>query len=165
MPLIAANLARDFSTVRETFPPNPNIMARAYADAIVAFWGAAIGPLGGKVIAAPALPILSSGLIAVFGAYYASSQAVASDVAKTIDAGLKALKIVGPADGANTGPISGQQSGTLQSGLFSLWSRREAPIRSITTQEAFLILDFTTSGIATTTGIPVPMIPGIGPIT
>lgn len=164
MPIIASVLGNDFALAREAFSPKPKIMGRAYADAITAWWGFALGPLGGTVIATPANPTLASDLEIIFDSYYPTAQAVAGDVALAVDVALKAVLIVGGADGALTGPIAGQTPSTLQSGIFTLWDATEPAIRSITQQEADLIFAFTVSGTATTTGIP-PGPPGVGAIS
>ena len=164
MPMVASVLGNDFALARESFAPKPKIIARAYSDAIVAIWNSALGPLGGIVNATPAHSSLTGDLITIFETYYPTPQATASDVSLAVDVALKLVLIVGSADGALAGPISGQQIASLHGGIFSLWDSTEPAIRSITQQEADLILAFTTSGTATTTGV-APGPPGTGPIT
>lgn len=165
MPMIPATLSAAFTQARVSYPDNSDIVATVYAQAIVAFWTSAIGPLGGAVIAIPGQSSLEAELKNAMSSFFASTQVIAGFYSIAIDNALKAILIVGGADGILTGPISGQNVVGLHDNLTSLWESAIPNIPTVCEQEANLIHDFTLSGTATTTGIPVPMIPGIGPIT
>lgn len=163
MPILAGPLKTAFQLARESFAPKPKFLGIAYSQAIIAMWSLGFGPLGGAVIAVPAQATLSNDLSGIFDTYYPTPQAVAADVSLAVDDALKSILVVGGLDGALTGPISGQVSATLRSGIFTVWEPRDPAIQSITSQEADLIVAFTVSGIAVTTGIP-PSPPGQGPL-